>query len=327
MDWPRDLLIDAARQRARGISWELIAEDTPHSAGELCRFTVKRPEAWRPLYVRAEKLRLQEAEGQTLAHLTALLKGDDETAAEKAGRELLLHRRHIERRRTKPQRHRDLPAVAGTENQEGLNAAEISCDTGGPARDLEEFSVPQCLCGEKEVPGELEIALLAAARGFALGEETGSIARETGRAAEEIARWAFVYAKAWDRAYHPARVEAAEFGAALAINRLLDFIAGPDANLAARAGRTLLIHRRHMHWARNTQPPRHQDTKNLEGLSAAEGARETSALSRDPGSNLVPSCLLLCEVARYVARVGGEKESPPWRPGGERERSPPRPLR
>jgi len=243
----KNLLIKAARQRARGLSWELIAEKTPHSAGELCRFAVKHPEVWRPLYVRAEKLRLQEAEGQTLAHLTALLKGDDETAAEKAGRELLLHRRHIERRRKRypPQRHRD------TEADEGLDAAGGSSNTGELLRELEEFSVPQCLCGESNPPEELEIALLAAARGFALGEEPGSVARETGHDAGEIARWAFVYARAWDRAYHPARVEAAEFAAALAINRLLDLIAGPDANLAARAGRTLLIHRRHMHWNSN----------------------------------------------------------------------------
>jgi len=243
----KNLLIKAARQRARGISWEIIAKETPHSAGELCRFAIKHPEAWRPLYVRAEKLRLQEAEGRTLAHLTALLKGKDETAAEQAARELLLHRRHIERRRRKyePQRHRD------TENHEGLTAAGVSGNTGELLRELEEFSVPQCLCGENNPPEELETPILAAARGVALGEEPGSVARETGRAAEEIARWAFIYAKAWDRAYHPARLEAAEFGAALAINRLLDFAAGPDAKLAARAGRTLLIHRRHMHWGSN----------------------------------------------------------------------------
>ncbi len=243
---PRDLLITAARQRARGISWEVIAKKTPHSAGELCRFAVRHPEAWRPLYVRAEKLRLQEAEGRTLAHLTALLKGKDETAAEQAARELLVHRRHIERRRYRPRRRGD------TEKEELLTAAGVSGNTGVVTRDQESFSVPLCLRGENDPPPEeLEIPLLAAARGVALGEEPGSVARETGHAAGEIARWAFIYAKAWDRAWRPARLEAAEFGAALAINRLLDFAAGPDAALAARAARTLLVHRRHMHWNSN----------------------------------------------------------------------------
>jgi hypothetical protein len=246
----RDLLIHAARMRAGGISWQTIARGTGFSALELARLPFDHAEIWEPLYKRAEKLQLQEAEGEGLKALNILLDDKDQIAAEKAARELLTHRRHIERRRYQPQRHR------GTENQEGLNAAGVSGNTG----ELLEFSVPRCLCGEKEAPAELEIALLAAARGVALGEAPGSIARETGHDAEEIARWAFIYAKAWDRAYWPARLEAAEFCAALAINRLLDFVAGPDAKLAARAGRTLLVHRRHMHWARERsyQPQRPQ---------------------------------------------------------------------
>ncbi len=308
----RDLLIDAARQRARGISWEIIAEKTSHSAGELCRFAVRHPEAWRPLYVRAEKLRLEEAEGRTLAHLTALLKGKDEQAAESAARELLVHRRHVERRRSRRLPERGLVPPTGGEllDETTPGGRNLTICQGGQKTS---FSGDAQNCERwfaEEPPRELEIALLAAARGVALGEAPASIAQETGRAAEEIARWAFVYAKTWDRAWRPARLEAAEFGAALAINRLLDFAAGPDAALAARAGRTLLIHRRHMHWA--NQPPRHQDlpavagTKNLEDLNAAETAREACAPSRDPSSNLVPLCL------------GGEKKGPPWRLGGER---------
>jgi len=151
--------------------------------------------------------------------------------------------------------------------------------------------VPWCLGGEKEAPEELEIPLLAAARGVALGEETGAVARETGHAAEEIARWAFIYAKAWDRAYWPARLEAAEFGAALAINRLLDFVAGPDPKLAARAGRTLLIHRRHMHWARENPPQRHRDTEEDVSLDAARASSRTDVLLRGPKGISVPQCL------------------------------------
>jgi len=296
----RDLLIDAARQRARGLSWELIAEKTPHSAGELCRFAIKHPEAWRPLYVRAEKLRLQEAEGRTLAHLTALLKGKDETAAEQAARELLLHRRHIERRRKRypPQRHRD------TEGDEGLDAAGDSSNAGELLREMEEFSVPQCLCGENNPPEELETPILAAARGVALGEEPASIARETGRAAEEIARWAFIYAKAWDRAYWPARLEAAEFGAALAINRLLDFVAGPDAALAARAARTLLVHRRHMHWNSNRN---RRCTQIGADLSLGRGEARPVMAAAPAAENHQRSSASICGSKFASWRLGGEK--------------------
>ncbi len=69
---------------------------------------------------------------------------------------------------------------------------------------------------------------------MAHGEAYAAIAREVGHAAEEIARWAFIYPRAWDRVYPQARLAAAQFGAALAINKLLDFVAGPDAGLAAR---------------------------------------------------------------------------------------------
>jgi len=267
----REVLITAARQRARGISWEIIAKETPHSAGELCRFAVKHPEAWRPLYVRAEKLRLQEAEGRTLAHLTALLKGDDETAAEKAGRELLIHRRHVERSR-------------GDMYRKSAEGGSGTCPPTAEQNGERWFA-------QDPAPEELHRPILYAANRVAHGEDYAAIAREVGCPHEEIARWAFIYAKTWDRAYWPARLEAAEFGAALAINRLLDLVAGPDAALAARAGRTLLIHRRHMHWARNNPPQRHRDTEEDVSLDAAEASSKTNVLLRDPKGISVPQCL------------------------------------
>ncbi len=283
--FPREVLIDAARMRARGASWELIAESTGTSIGDLVTFSIDHPEVWGPLSERAEKLRLAEAEGETLAGLCMLLKSDDETAAEKAARELLIHRRHVERRRYQPPRHKD------TKNLEGSNAAEAAREASALSRDPGSNLVPWCLGGEKEAPEELRRRITYATHRVAHGADYITIAGEVGHPREEVTRWAFIYAKAWDKAYPTARRTAAQFGASLAINRLLDFVVGFDPKLAARAGRTLLVHRRHMHWARANQPPRHQDTKNLEGLNAAEDAREGCALSRDPGSNLMPWCL------------------------------------
>ncbi len=224
----RELLIHAARQRARGISWEIIAEKTPHSAGDLVTFSIDQPEIWGPLYARAEKLRLQEADGEGLAHLTTLLKGEDEQAAEKAARELLIHRRHIERSRGDMYR----------------KSAEGGSGTCPPTatHDQERWFA------EDPAPEELHRPIIYTANRVAHGEAYAPIARETGHDAEAVARWAFVYPKTWDRVYPQARLAAAQFGAALAINRLLDLAAGPDAKLAARAARTLLVHRRHMHW-------------------------------------------------------------------------------
>ncbi len=275
--FPRDLLIDAARQHARGVSWALIAEKTACSESELLTFSIDRPEIWGPLYARAEKLRLQEAEGEGLAHLTALLKGDDEQAAEKAGRELLLHRRHIERRRYRPRRRGD------TEKEELLNAAGGSSNTGELLREMEEFSVPLCLRGEQDPPEELVRPITYAANRVAHGEPYAQIAREVGQDADEIARWAFVYAKSWDRVFPQARLAASQFGAALAVNRLLDLTAGPDAALAARAGRTLLVHRRHMHWARERsyQPQRPQRPQRTGLATRVEPLDSAGSLAAD----------------------------------------------
>ncbi len=284
LPFPREVLIDAARQRGRGASWELIAESTGTSAGDLVTFSIDHPEVWGPLSERAEKLRLQEAEGETLAGLCMLLKSDDETAAENAARELLIHRRHVERRRYQPPRHKDTK-----ENECSELSAQCSGVPKTEDRKLKTGLVPWCLGGEEEPPEELRRRITYATHRVAHGADYITIAGEVGHPREEVTRWAFVYAKAWDKAYPAARRTAAQFGASLAINRLLDFVVGFDPKLAARAARTLLVHRRHMHWA--NQPPRHQDTKNLEGLDAAEAARETSALSRDPDSNLVPWCL------------------------------------
>jgi len=268
----KNLLIKVARQRARGVSWALIAEETACSEGELLTFSIDHPEIWGPLYERAEKLRLQETEGQGLAHLTALLKGKDEQAAEKAARELLIHRRHVERSR-------------GDMYRKSREARSGTCPPTAEQNGERWFA-------QDPAPEDLHRPLLYAANRVAHGEPYASIAREVGRAHDEIARWAFVYAKTWDRVWPQARLAAAQFGAALAINRLLDLIAGPDAGLAARAARTLLVHRRHMHWARENQPPRHQEHQEQpESLSAAIVSRDTAEPARDLSSPLWPWCL------------------------------------
>ncbi len=248
LSFPREVLIDAARQRGRGASWELIAENTGASAGDLVTFSIDHPEVWGPLSERAEKLRLQEAEGETLAGLCMLLKSDDETAAENAARELLIHRRHVERRRYQPPRHKD------TKNLEGSNAAEAAREASAPSRDPGSNLVAWCLGGEKEAPEELRRRITYATHRVAHGADYITIAGEVGLPREEVTRWAFIYAKAWDKAYPTARRTAAQFGASLAVNRLLEFVVGFDPKLAARAGRTLLVHRRHMHWASTSQP-------------------------------------------------------------------------
>ncbi len=286
LPFPRDLLIHAARMRARGISWETIAARTPHTAADLARLPFDHPEIWEPLYRRAEKLALQEAEGQMFKALNVLLEGENVHAAEKAARELLLHRRHIERRRYQPPRHQ------GTKNLGGVNAAEAAHETRALSRDPASNLVPWCLGGEKETPEELRVPIIQLACCRAQGEDLLSTAAEIGRHHEEVARWPFLYVKSWDRHWRTARLETARFYAARAIRRLTDLAFDPDRQLAARAARTLLIHRRHMHWA--NQPPRHQEhqeAKNCAILNADEAAREASALSRDPSPNLVPLCL------------------------------------
>ncbi len=285
LPFPREVLIDAARLKARGAEWEAIARSVDAVVGDLVTFSIDHPEVWGPLYQRAEKLRLAEAEGETIKGLCMLLKGDDETAAENAARELLIHRRHVERRRYQPPRHKD------TKNLKGSNAAEAAREASALSRDPGSNLVPWCLGGEKEAPEELVRRITYAANRVAHGDDYHRIARETGQSEVDVTRWAFIYAKAWDKAYPTARRSAAQAGAALAINRLLVFVTSPDLKQAARAGRTLLVHRRHMHWPRAIQPPRHQDTKKLEGLNAAEDAREGCAPSRDPRPNLVPLCL------------------------------------
>jgi len=250
---PRDLLITAARQRARGVSWEVIAKEAACSEGELLTFSIDHPEIWGPLYARAEKLRLQETEGQGLAHLTALLKGEDETAAEKAGRELLIHRRHVERRRyggrncRLPERHLVCPTGGESLDETTPGGRNLTICQGGQKESFEDIWPIQ------DPPADLIRRIMYAAHRVAHGEDYASIGREVGHDAEAVARWAFAYAKTWDRVYPQARLAAAQFTAALAINRLLDLAAGPDANLAARAARTLLIHRRHMHWGNQPQ--------------------------------------------------------------------------
>ncbi len=303
LPFPRDLLIHAARMRARGVSWGTIAARTPHTALELARLPFDHPEIWEPLYERAEKLALQEAEGEGLKALGVLLEGEDANAAEKAARELLVHRRHIERRRHQPQRHRD------TEGDERLSAAGAAGNTGILVRDLDPISVPQCLCGEKEIPEELRGSIIQLACCRAQGEDLLSTAAEIGRPHEEVARWPFIYAKTWDRCWPTARLETARFYAARAIRKLTDLAFDPDRNLAARAARTLLVHRRHMHWNIENQPPRrqegqeHRETKDYEALNAAQVSRNTGEPVRDPSS---------------LGALAVEGLSVPWRLGGEK---------
>ncbi len=183
-----------------------------------------------------------------------LLKGDDEAAAENAARELLIHRRHVERRRYKPQK---VQSTAG-----GFNQTQCTdyADDPQELQDLQSVvsvqsvdSYPQWLTDDPP-PDEIVRRITYAANRVAHGDDYHRIARETGRSEEEVTRWAFIYAKAWDKAYPTARRTAAQAGAALAVNRLLVFVTSPDLKQAARAGRLLLVHRRHMHWGSANQP-------------------------------------------------------------------------
>ncbi len=315
----RELLIDAARQRARGVSWEIIAEKTPHSEGELLTFSIDHPEIWGPLYERAEKLRLQEAEGEGLAHLTALLKGKDEQAAEKAARELLIHRRHVERRRSGgrkcrlPERGLVPPTGGDSLDETTPGGRKLTICHGGQKTSFGEDAHNLERWLTEDPPEELARRITYAANRVAHGEDYAAIAREVGRDADEIARWAFIYAKTWDRVWPQARLTAAQFGAALAINRLLDFAAGPDAKLAARAARTLLIHRRHMHWngSRNRR-------------CTQTGADQS--LGRGEAPEASPASVSAENHQRSSASICGSKFAS-WCLGAERERSPPRPLR
>jgi len=270
----RDLLIDAARQRARGISWQTIARGTDFSALELARLPFDHRDLWDPLYKRAEKLQLQEAEGEGLKALNILLDDKDQIAAEKAARELLVHRRHIERSR-------------GDMYRKSAGGGSGTCPPNA-ARDAEQWFA------EEPAPEELTGSIIHLACRRAQGEDLLTTAAEIGRDHQEVASWPLVYPQAWDRCWPIARLETARFYAARALKTLTSLAFGPDRKLAARAARTLLIHRRHMHWNRENQPPRrqesqeHQETKNYEILNAAQVSRDAGEPVRGPSSSSSP---------------------------------------
>ncbi len=267
--------------RARGISWGTIAARTPHTAAELARLPFDHPEIWEPLYKRAEKLALQEAEGEMFKALNVLLEGENANASEKAARELLVHRRHIERRRYQPQRVQSTDDTDHTDDLEELQSV-----TSVKSVD----SCPPWLT--EDPPEELRVPIIQLACCRAQGEDLLSTAAEIGRHHEEVERWPFLYAKTWDRHWRTARLETARFYAARAIRKLTDLAFDPDRNLAARAARTLLVHRRHMHWARANQPPRHQEHQG--GECSEPSVRCSGVLKtedRKLTTGLVPLCL------------------------------------
>ncbi len=245
VDWPREILIDAARMKARGAEWEAIAESTGANVGDLVTFSIDHPEVWGPLYERAEKLRLQEAEGETIKGLCTLLKGDDEAAAESAARELLIHRRHVERRRSGGKRcrlpERGLVPPTGGESlaQTTPGGRNLTICQGGQKLSFGEdtHNLDRWLTDDPP-PEEIVRRITYAANRVAHGDDYHRIARDTGQSEVDVTRWAFLYAKSWDKAYPTARRAAAQAGAALAINRLLVFVASPDLKQAARAGRS-----------------------------------------------------------------------------------------
>ncbi len=305
----KNLLIKVARQRARGISWETIARGTGLSALELARLPFDHAEIWEPLYKRAEKLQLQEAEGEGLKALNILLEDKDRIAAEKAARELLLHRRHIERRRYRPRRRGD------AEKEELLTAASVPGNTGVVTRDQESFSVPLCLRGE-EAPEELTGSIIHLACRRAQGEDLLVTAAEIGRPHQEVARWAFVYARDWDRHWPTARLETARFYAARALKALTSLAFGPDRKLAARAARTLLVHRRHMHW--NSSRNR-RCTQTGADLSLARGEARPVMAAAPAAENHQRSSASICGSKFASWRLGGDNSgSVPPRLRGQR---------
>ena len=147
---------------------------------------------------------------------------------------------------------------------------------------------------EGPVPEELTGSIIHLACRRAQGEDLLITAAEIGCDHREVASWPFVYAKTWDRCWPIARLETARFYAARALKTLTSLAFGPDRKLAARAVRTLLVHRRHMHWNRENQPPRrqegqeHQETKNHEIVSAAQVCRDAGEPVRGPSSSSSP---------------------------------------
>ncbi len=321
LPFPRDLLIHAARMRARGISWGTIAARTPHTASALARLPFDYPEIWEPLYERAEKLALQEAEGQMFKALNVLLEGENVHAAEKAARELLVHRRHIERRRRRylPQRtqstQREAQRTELGSRIDSPDSAEFTAadNLDGPPCDSVS-SVYSVVMSVGDPPEELRVLIIQLACCRAQGEDLLSTAAEIGRHHEEVARWPFLYAKDWDRHWRTARLETARFYAARAIRKLTDLAFDPDRHLAARAARTLLVHRRHMHWNmkdqppnRKDQPPRRQEQqemRNCKGLNAASTSRDAAEPVRGPDS---------------LGALAVKGLSVPWRLGGKKD--------
>ena len=279
---PRDLLIHAARMRARGLSWQTIARGTDFTALDLARLPFDNPEIWEPLYKRAEKLQLQETEGEGLKALMVLLEDQDEIAAEQAARELLVHRRHIAHdRRPRPDRAR----------------------APDPRPEPEVEPYPQALM-EEPAPPELRASIIHLACCRAQGEDPLSTAAEIGRDHEEVARWPFIYPQTWDRHWPTARLETARFYAARALKTLTSLAFGPDRKLAARAARTLLVHRRHMHWNRENQPPRRQEGQEGPKSSAEVPAGTARENPRGPDS---------------LGALAVQSLSVPWRLGGEKD--------
>ncbi len=311
-----EVLIHAARMRAQGISWKTIAARTPHTAADLGRLPFDHPEIWEPLYKHAEKLALQEAEGQMFKALNVLLEGEDVHAAEKAARELLVHRRHIERRRRRylPQRtqstQREAQRTELGSRIDSPDSAEFTAadNLDGPPCDSVS-SVYSVVMSVGDPPEELRVPIIQLACCRAQGEDLLSTAAEIGYHHEEVERWPFLYARAWDRCWRTARLETARFYAARAIRKLTDLAFDPDRNLAARAARTLLVHRRHMHWAQTNQPP----NRAVESVGEGAGTYPSSlaqAVVAIPGAWRVATDVLS---ARGTAKVN-QQEPPRPRP-------------
>jgi hypothetical protein len=86
-------------------------------------------------------------------------------------------------------------------------AGEVPCPSEGWAAEAT-AKYPEFLTDDPP-PEEIVRRITYAAHRVAHGDDYHRIARETGQDEVEVTRWAFIYAKAWDRAYPTARRAAA----------------------------------------------------------------------------------------------------------------------
>ena len=129
---------------------------------------------------------------------------------------------------------------------------------------------------DEPAPEETRKHISYAAHCLSRGEEYEVAAADMKIERGKITLWQFVHPRTWDRCWISARREAAQFAAALATERLLALAESSEPELAARAARAVLVHRRRMRWRRADRvlPPSAQRN--------AEEETETQVAANEP---------------------------------------------